>query len=63
MITRLEELIAYIADKGGWFATLGEIYDATNIAKVDLESARELTAWGCPSRATIVGSCISGVIF
>jgi peptidoglycan/xylan/chitin deacetylase (PgdA/CDA1 family) len=33
MITRLEELIEYIADKGGWFATLGEIYDATDTAK------------------------------
>jgi peptidoglycan/xylan/chitin deacetylase (PgdA/CDA1 family) len=33
MISRLEELIEYIADKGGWFATLGEIHDATEIAK------------------------------
>jgi peptidoglycan/xylan/chitin deacetylase (PgdA/CDA1 family) len=33
MISRLEELIEYIADKGAWFATLGEIYDATDIPK------------------------------
>ena len=33
MISRLEELIEYIADKGGWFATLGEIHDATEISK------------------------------
>jgi hypothetical protein len=33
MISRLEELIEYIADKGAWFATLGEIYDATEIPK------------------------------
>jgi hypothetical protein len=26
-------LIEYIADKGAWFATLGEIYDATEIPK------------------------------
>jgi hypothetical protein len=33
MISRLEELIEYIAENGGWFATLGEIYDATVIPK------------------------------
>ncbi|HVB78422.1 MAG TPA: polysaccharide deacetylase [Candidatus Binataceae bacterium] len=33
MISRLEGLIEYIADKGGWFATLGEIRDATVIPK------------------------------
>ena len=33
MISRLEELIEYIAESGGWFATLGEIHDATVIPK------------------------------
>ena len=31
MISRLEDLIEYIADKGAWFATLSEIRDATEI--------------------------------
>jgi peptidoglycan/xylan/chitin deacetylase (PgdA/CDA1 family) len=33
MISRLEELIEYIVDKGAWFATLSEICDATEIPK------------------------------
>ena len=33
MISRLEELIEYMAERGAWFATLSEICDGTDIAR------------------------------
>jgi hypothetical protein len=44
MITRLEELIVHMKERGAWFATLSEIADATERA---VQGAQKERSDGC----------------